>query len=324
MHEEKIFHWCFIGTGKLAFIVAKQLKKSKDQKIVSCYSRNKKTGKEFEKKFHAHFYSSIEDAISKEGVDAVYIVTPNNTHYRFAKLALSLGKPVLLEKPFTMDSKECEELLSLAREKKLYLCEAMWTWFSFSANKVKQLLSFDALGSLTKASFTYHLNSIRYAERVSDPKRGGGALLDITVYPIAYAYRLFGLPKEIEVKGRLKGGIDLGEEILFHYDGFDVSISASIDDWKGLEKASIKGEKGSLFIPFYHSSSVVFLIKKCFFKAFFKRGQNSYLFEFEKVKNEILSGKLESDFVKQESTLSVMKLLDEIKEKMNLVYPELE
>lgn len=324
MDKEKIFHWCFIGTGKLASIVARQLRKCKDQKIVSCYSRNEKTGKEFEKKFHAHFHSSIEEAISEEGVDAVYIVTPNNTHYRFAKLALTLGKPVLLEKPFTMNAKECEELLSLAREKKLYLCEAMWTWFSFSANKVKQLLSYEEIGKIKKISFTYHLNSIRYAQRVSDPKRGGGALLDITVYPITYAYRLFGLPKEIEVKGRLKGGIDLGEEILFHYDGFDVSISAAIDNFKGLEKALIKGDKGSLFIPFYHSSSVVFLRKKWLFKSFFKRGQNSYLFEFEKVKEEILSGKLESDFVKQESTLTVMKLLDEIREKMDLVYTNLE
>lgn len=324
--EEKIFNWCFIGTGALANKVAKQITKSKRHKIVSCYSRNIEKAKAFAKKYKAKAYEDIESAILDKNVDGVYIVTPHNTHYRFAKTSLSLGKPTLVEKPFTINSNETKELISLANEKNIYLCEAMWTFFSFSANQTIDLIKSNSLGKLKQASFNIHMKINKSSKRVFDPKRAGGALLDIGIYPICYAYRLFGKPQEIELKEkRIQNGIDLGEELIFHYENnFNVNISVAIDNLKGFEKAKIEGDEGKILIPFFHSSNRLYFKNNFFYKAFYKRNSFSYLNEFDKVSKEIKDGLIESKYVSHSETYEVMNLLDEIRDKMSLKYENLE
>ena len=203
------FRWCFIGAGSLAKTVAFQLNRSGRHEIVSCYTRNYEKGIEFAKKYGGKAYKTPEEAITAEGVDGVYIVTPHNAHFRYAKLALELGKPVFCEKSFTVTAEETDQLIALAREKDLYLCEAMWTWFSPSANQTKKWIDEQKLGKIHSADFTYHVNIINGAERVRDPKRAGGALLDITIYPVTYAYRLWGIPQKIETQGNVQNGIDI-------------------------------------------------------------------------------------------------------------------
>ena len=132
-----------------------------------------------------------------------------------------------------------DSLIALAREKKVYLAEAMWTWFSPAANQVKLWLMEDKLGKVTDANFTYHMKSVKYAPRVSDPKRAGGALLDITIYPITYAYRLWGYPVKIESSGTIENGIDYGEDVMLTFEnGLTARISASIVDMKSEAKRS--------------------------------------------------------------------------------------
>ena len=322
------FRWCFIGTGTLAKIVAKQLLATGRHRIVSCYTRNYEKALSFASSFQAKAFESAEEAISAEGVDGVYIVTPHNAHFRFAKKALLLGKPVFLEKPFTVTAEETKELIELAKEKNVYLAEAMWTWFSPVAHKVKEWIDEKKCGKILSADFTYHLNSIRYAPRVADPKRAGGALLDITIYPITYAYRLWGKPSRIEAKARLENGIDLSEEILFHYEeGFSVSVSGSIVDFKGLEKMKIRGEEGTISSYFYHCQNKVGFRKDRFHKESFhgKGGMFlSYVEEFDAVAQDIREGRKESSLVPLEATYEVMLLLDEIRKLIGLEYENLE
>jgi predicted dehydrogenase len=104
------FRWCFIGVGGLANRVVKQLLSSDRHEVVSCYRRNQKKNEEWAKKYHSKAYESAKDAILAPGVDAVYVVTPHSNHLEYAKLALSLGKPVLVEKSFTVSEKEAKEL----------------------------------------------------------------------------------------------------------------------------------------------------------------------------------------------------------------------
>ncbi len=321
------FKWCFIGTGSLAKTVASQLNKSGRHEIVSCYTRNLKKGKEFAQKYGGTAYDTPEKAITAEGVEGVYIVTPHNAHYRYVKQALELGKPVFCEKAFTVTAQETDELIALAHEKDLYLCEAMWTWFSPSANQTKNWIDEEKIGKINSANFTYHVNIINGAERVRDPKRAGGALLDITVYPITYAYRLWGIPQRIESKGVLQNGIDISEEIVFTYPDFKVNISASIADFKGFEKMSIKGEKGEIKATLYHAMNGVTYKKSMFKKETFKGNGpkiNSYLDEFDTVAQEIREGLKESKMVPLKATSNVMHLLDEIRTQIGLNYDNLE
>ncbi|MBR4461444.1 MAG: Gfo/Idh/MocA family oxidoreductase [Erysipelotrichaceae bacterium] len=322
------FRWCFIGTGRLANQVAKQILDSGNHEITVCFSRNEERCKEFAKQYHARSCVSSEEALRSGDIDAVYIVTPHNAHFRYAKQALEAGKPVFCEKAFTVSAWETEELIRIARQNRLYLAEAMWTWFSPCANQVKKWIDEKQIGEIRNASFTYHMKSIGYAPRVSDPKRAGGALLDITVYPITYAYRLFGYPKKIESNAVLKNGIDVSEEIVMTFEkGIKTTISASIVDMKGLEKMKISGSEGSISSSFYHASTKAILRKGLLDRQTYKSGNqlfNSYVDEFDTVASEIREGLLESRMVPLGSTLDVMRIMDEIRKQIGLEYNDLE
>ena len=321
------FRWCFIGAGDLAKTVANQLNKSGRHEVISVYTRNYEKGVAFAEKHGGKAYPTAEEAITAEGVDGVYIVTPHSSHYKYAKLSLELGKPVFCEKAFTVTAKETDELIALAKEKNIYLCEAMWTWFSESANKTKEWIDEGKIGRVQSADFSYHVRTIDRKGRHTDPKRAGGALLDITIYPITYAYRLWGTPAEIESVGVIKEGIDHSEKIIFTYPDFKVNISASIADFKGLEKMSIKGEKGEIKAPFYHCANGVTYKKSLFHKETFKgKGPkfNTYLDEFDAVAEDIRAGRTESDMVPLKATSDVMHILDKIREQIGLEYPVLE
>ena len=321
------FKWCFIGAGNLAGMVANQLNKSGRHQIVSCYTRSFEKGKAFAEKHGGTAYDNAKDAILAEGVEGVYIVTTHNAHYRYAKMALELGKPVFCEKAFTVTAEETDRLIALAREKNLYLCEAMWTWFSPTANKVKEWVEKEKIGKIKFASFTYHMKTTGRNDRHEDRRRAGGALLDITIYPITYAYRLWGIPESIDAEGTLRGGVDLGEEIIFHYTDFDVKISASINDFKGLERMKIKGEDGEISALLYHAKNGA-TCKKGFFDVEKFKGDgplfNSYLDEFDAVAADIRAGRTESNMVPLKATSDVMHILDSIREKIGLCYDELE
>ena len=322
------FNWCFIGCGKLAHTVAEQMKKHGGHKIITCYTRDFRKCREFADRYGAVAYENVADAISAEGVDGVYVVTPHNAHHRFTKLALELGKPVLCEKAFTVTSEETEELIALAKEKNIYLCEAMWTWFSPSANKVKDWVDSGEIGKVSGADFTYHMMSVNYAPRNSDPRRAGGALLNITVYPIAYAYRLFGYPTKIESVGKIVGGIDHGEEIKMTFAGGEVvNISASMVDTDGFEKMTIHGDRGKIKVPLYHASGIASLHRGLFNSRLYLSGGklfNSYMDEFDKVAEEIRRGLTESEVYTLKFTLDIMKIMDEIREQIGLEYNDLE
>ena len=321
------FGWCFIGTGRLANQVAGQLLASGRHRIVSCYTRDFEKAESFAREYSCKAYESVEDAIKGPEVEGIYVVTPHNAHYRYVKKALELGKPVLCEKAFTVNAKEAEELIQIARERKIYLAEAMWTWFSASANTCKKWIDENKIGKIRSASFTYHMNSINYAPRVSDPKRAGGALLDITVYPITYAYRLWGIPKNIVSTGKIENGIDVSEEIEFDYGDFKVGISASIIDTKGFEKMIIKGEEGTIRALLYHMMNGLTLSKGLFNREKYKGPGpkfNTYLDEFDTAANEIREGLTESKMHTLNNTLDVMKIMDLIRGQIGLEYTELE
>ena len=318
---EKSFGWCFIGSGTLANIVAKQIVGSENHRIVSVYTRNPEKCSLFAEKWGAAAYASAEEAMTADGVDGVYIVTPHTTHFLYAKQAILLGKAVLCEKPFTVTAKEAEELIALAREKKVYIAEAMWTWFSPVANQVKTWLDEGEFGKLQKVVASYHMYSAGYAPRVTDPKVAGGALLDVGVYPITYLYRLFGNPVSVKCRGIVEKGIDWCEDIDMTFSGGETyTATASIRDFWGFERLVLKGEKAKTHILMFHGANRAKLVRKDGKNEVFS-GDGSYLNEFNRAAEEIRQGLTESRYVPHQATLDVMRIMDECRAQMNLVYP---
>ncbi len=319
--EDKPFGWCFLGTGTLANNVAKEILPSGRHRVVSSYSRNAQKNAAFAAQYGAYAAASAEEAITHPGVDGVYVVTPHPSHYALVKTALGCNKPVLCEKPFTMTAEQARELFALANQRGLYLAEAMWTWFAPTANRVKAWTDADRFGTIERVHLNYHMNGQNYAPRVTDPALAGGAILDIGVYPIHYLIRLFGKPTEVACTGRLKGGIDWGEEIdLTFSDGRKAHISMAIDDWKGLERLVIKGTQARTSIWFFHMANAAKLKKglRTLDRIHAYGGMQN---EFDLVAGEIRDGRKQSRFVPPDATIDTMAVVDACRRQMQLVYP---
>lgn len=318
---QQAFGWCFIGCGRLAKQVADQLAASGAHRVVSVYARNAEKTEAFATQYGAAACKSAAEAMTWPGVEGVYIVTPHNSHFAYAKLALTLNRPVLCEKAFTVDAAEARELAALAREKRLYLAEAMWTWFSPVAQRVKRWIDAGELGQMQTASICCHQNSVGYAPRVTDPNAAGGALLDMGVYAVTYLYRLFGMPSKVRCTGTLSDGIDWGEEIELRFpSGLCGTASVSIRDANGGRKLLLQGTRATVEVPEFNCAQTAWL-RRADGTEERATGDGGYQNEFDLTAAEIRQGLTESRFVPLQATVDVMEILQECRAQMGLRYP---
>ena len=315
------FNWCFIGTGKIANKVAKELITNPGHAIVSVFNRTKKKAVAFAKKYHSTVYDTALEAINDPRVDGVYIATTNETHFAFAKLCLENHKPVLCEKPITGNAKELEELIKLSKENNTYLKEAMWTWFNPVANQVKKWIKEERIGKILSVDCIFNMPIFGYNKakgRYISPARYGGALLDLGVYPVRYVYELFGKPKSIESEGKLYNGIDVFNVSIFKYGDFNARVSSQINAFVG-EHCNIVGEKGTIKVPLFHMASKAVLKTKDG-KEVFKDNAKKFATQF-RVNAEYIKGEKPNELVSLESSLDVMELMDEIRKQIGVIFP---
>lgn len=318
----KTFNWLFVGCGGIAATVGKELKGS-DNNIYAVYGRNPAKAEAFAKKFHCKAYSDLDLALKDEGVDGVYVCTTNDSHFALAKKCLEAHKPVLLEKPMTLDKEDTEALFKVAEENDTYLSEAMWTWYNATALKVKEWVNNGEIGEIKSVKgkfalmlyFKRNLNS-----RLLDPKKGGGCLLDLGVYPIRYAYELFGMPNSYEAKGKLCNGCDEEEDIVFHYPGFDANLRVSMHTFEG-EGFEIKGSKGTIKVPFFHCGRKAVLKNDKGTTTFNdKNPLGLYAVEFTNVASEIRNGLKSGANISKESSLEIMGIMDGCRSQMGVTF----
>ena len=315
------FNWCFIGTGKIAHKVAKELVTNPGHKIVSVYNRTKEKAESFALTYHAKVYDSAFEAINDPNVDAVYIATTNETHFEFAKLCLYNSVPVLCEKPITGNALELKKLIKLSEANDTFLKEAMWTWFNPVANKVKEWIKEERIGKIQYVECIFNMPIFGYNKakgRYISPARYGGALLDLGVYPVRYVYELFGKPKSIEAKGKLYNGIDVWNESIFDYGDFKAKVSSQINAFVG-EHCIIKGEKGTIKVPLFHMASKAVLKTKGG-KEVFKDKKKKFATQF-RVVAEYVKKEKPDELVSLDSSLAVMELMDEIRRQIGVVFP---
>ncbi|MGN1194154.1 MAG: Gfo/Idh/MocA family protein [Acutalibacteraceae bacterium] len=315
----KKFGWAYIGSGNIAYSTAKQIIDG-DHEIVSVYSRNFEMAKSFAEKFSARAYESFDEAVFRDDVDGVYIATPHTSHVDYAVRAMKGGKSVLCEKPVGVSVKDVDALISTAKDTDTYFCEAMWTWFSDVALTVKKWVDNGEIGKIKDVRINYAFPGILMPKtsRVRMPETAGGALLDIGIYPITYCYNLFGFPKAIECKGKVKDGIDIAETVTLCYDGFKCVLKMSLCSLG--ESCFIKGTDGKISLPaFFHMASKATLKNKSGKTVY--NGKTDYLTEFTRAAEEITQGKKESGYIPFKATRDCMLIMDECRKQMNLVYP---
>ena len=313
------FRWAYIGSGNIANSTAREIVKG-NHEIVSVYGRSIDKVKAFAEKYGAEAYDNFEKAVGRDDVDGVYIATPHTSHLDYAVRAMKMGKSVLCEKPVGVTEKEAEAMIAVAKSENVYFCEAMWTWFSNVALTVKEWVKNNEIGDITDVVINYAFPGILMPKtsRVLTPETAGGAILDIGIYPITYCYNLFGVPKGITCNGEIKNGIDIAETVVLEYDGFNCTLNMSLCKLK--ENCIIKGTKGTITLPtFFHMASKA-ILKNENKKQVFK-GKTDYLTEFTAVAEEIKQGKTQSEFIPFDATIACLKIIDECRRQMNLVYP---
>ena len=311
--------WVYIGCGSIASKTAGNIEKG-EHEIVAVYSRNFEKAEKFAKTHGATAYKTSKEAIMHSGADAVYIATPHTSHKQYALQALNLKMPVLCEKPVGVTQRDVEELIECARENGTYLAEAMWTWFSDVAITVKNWIKSGEIGEVLSASIYFQFPGLMKPKnsRVRLPETAGGALLDVGIYPITYCYNLFGYPDKIECAGEIADGIDVSEDIVLTYGNLKCDLHSAM---KGVrEDCTIIGTKGTIKLPaFFHMSNKATLQNEKG-KSVFK-GTTDYLTEFTRAAEEMKNGLKESSYVPLSATLDCMKIMDECRRQMGLVYP---
>jgi predicted dehydrogenase len=271
-------------------------------------------------------YGSYEELVADQDIDVVYISTTNNAHFANAKLALSSGKNVLLEKPFTLDAAQAKELVGISRSNNVFLMEAMWTRFLPNHQALFEKLEQGLIGKplYLLADHNQYLPKDSFP-RLYDSALGGGSLLDLGVYPISLAHRLFGNPRRILASASLMtGNVDESMGAIFEYSGGRQALLHSSIISAGPVRAFILGDAGRVELEksFYeHSTFTVF-----------DRDDN-ILFEYEgniegrgmqyqslEVERCISEGLIESPTMRLDETVQIMEVMDQIRNQTGIEF----
>lgn len=284
---------------------------------------------------------NYDEFFANDQIDVVYIGTPHPLHKAQVQKALENNKHVLCEKPFTINANDAKELVELAKQKNRFLMEAVWTRFFPSVTLLKKYIFEEKLlGKVNRlfADFAYDadLQNLPASSRLRDIKLGGGSLLDIGIYSITYG-RLFLDEKvgveanKFEIKSFLTldpiDKVDYTSSILIKYVDGKQGILTCSNYTDGQEPfLRLEGSEGTLEIWASNPACP----KK--FKISFKNnrdpieyedksGYNGFIYEANAVAESILNNKIENEIMPLSETLTVMKLMDQIREENGLVYP---
>lgn len=318
--------WGIIAPGTIANAFAKEVKNTKDGVVSAVYGRNEDKTKEFAKKHNIEkHYNNIDEFLNDDNIEAVYIATPHNYHMDYAKKCINAKKHVLCEKPFSYNYRTGKEVLELAKEKNVFIMEALWTLFLPAVNQAKKWIKEYKIGKvkLITANFgfksEYNINS-----RLYNPNLAGGALLDVGIYPILFSnYIANGFPKEIKANAEYTNTNVDGSDIinLKYEDGILASLTCSIAVDTD-NTAVIYGDKGKIVIPTFWMSKEAYLYNEDTNEKYIDEYEEAgYKYEIEEANKCIINKSLESNVASHDFTLGLAKIMDEVRNQIGLVYP---
>src|SRR5438552_5147079 len=310
--------WGLIGTGGIAETFAADLMFTDSGRPVAVGSRHMNSADRFADQFDIpNRHASYEALVADPDVDVVYVATPHPMHHSGAILALSAGKPVLVEKPFTMNATEAEELVATARAKGLFLMEAMWTRFLPHIAEIRRLLVEGALGEIVTVTADHGQWFPKARDfRLFAPELGGGALLDLGVYPVSFASMILGTPDRIvALIDPAFTGVDAQTSMLFGYPSGAQAVLTCTLSAKSPTRAAIVGTDGCIDIDgeFYAPTSFTLISRTGEQTYFDAEGVGRGLwYEAEAVAGCLREGLLESPLMPLDETISIMQTMDAV------------
>ncbi|MEM6802087.1 MAG: Gfo/Idh/MocA family oxidoreductase [Bacteroidota bacterium] len=323
----QIIRWGILGPGNIARKFSTGLRDLAGAKIQAVASSNMERAQEFAKDFQVpNVYDKYEKLANDPDVDIIYVATTHNFHEEHALLCIEAGKSVLVEKPIATNLIQAENIVRAAREKGVFLMEAMWTRFIPAWVEIRKWLKEERIGKIkyVKADFGF------FAEwdplnRKFNPALAGGALLDIGIYPIALAYMIF--EEEPSYVGSFASlcetGVDEQSSYLFGYENGAMAELSSCFTGETYREALIMGSKGQIRVPLFWKAQEAFLLM---------HGEEEQHFEFsydhfglqcqaEWVMQALREKKQETAWMPWSESLRIMKRMDSLRASWGMKYP---
>lgn len=323
----KNFNWGILGTGGIAQAFVADLFRIDGHNVVAIGSRSIDTSKKFANAIPgAVAYGSYSDLVSDKNVDAIYVATPHPMHEEHSLLAINAGKPVLCEKPFAMSTAQTQSMIDASRNNGVALLEAMWTRYLPHIALVREILKSGVLGEIQTVEADHGQRlADRGIARLVDPNLGGGALLDLGIYPISFAHLILGAPAHITASAVMTDrGVDAQTSAIFTYkDGAQAIINTTMIAQTPC-RAVVSGLLGRLEIDrtFYTPSNMRVVLYDGatteYPSIYSGHGLREQAIEMARV---VHSGEIESPLMPHHETISVMKSMDEIRRQIKLTYP---
>lgn len=315
-----------IGAGWIADKMAEALSPLDEAEVLAIASRSLEKARQFaDERGISRAYGSYEELVEDPDVDLVYVATPHSHHYPHARLALQHGKPVLVEKAFTANAREAEALLTLARERHLFITEAIWTRYMPLSMKVKEIMDSGIIGEprILTATLCYEMEQ---KERIIRPDLCGGALLDLGVYVLNFARMYFGTDIVRTVTNCHLGpsGMDMMESISLSFrDGRMANLQAgclTLNDRQGI----ISGKEGYIRIDNVNCPERIEVWRNYELVEVYERPEgmvNGYEYQVLECKRCLEAGLTESPMMPHEETLSIMQQMDALRKDWGVKYP---
>jgi len=317
--------WGILGTGKISTAFAQALRETPGAVLAGTGSRNLDSAQQFAREFGGTAYGSYEELVHAPDIDLVYVGTPHPMHHENVTLALEAGKGVLCEKAFTMNRAQAEELVALARAKKLFLMEAMWTRFMPALAEVRRVVESGEIGPVRHVYADLGFKADFGPEhRLYAPELGGGALLDMGIYPLSIAVALLGPVESVAAQAELgPTGVDEQTGFVLRHRGGGLSVcSCSLRAHLPCE-LTISGERGNVRMNTkFHNTQTVTVnradkIARTVPTPFLGNGYVHEVLEAQRCWRE---GLLESPGMTLDDTLAMMGVMDEIRRQIGVAY----
>jgi predicted dehydrogenase len=317
--------WGILSTGSIASTFVEDLRLLPDATVAAVGSRTLASAERFAAKHgipRAH--GSWRELVEDPQVDAIYVATPHVAHFEATMLSLAAGKATLTEKPFTLDVASSETLVETARERGVFLMEAMWMRCVPAIRRMVELVADGAIGDPTAVHADFGMaGPWDAAHRLMSKALGGGALYDVGIYPVTFAHLFLGTPTAVQAWAQMSpGGVDENTGILLGYDSGALAALTCGLVGDSARRASVTGTTGRIEVPrdFFHPSSFTIWRGGSAETVELPFEGAGYHFEAAEVHRCLREGRTESPLVPLSSTLEILTVLDVIRVKVGLDY----
>ncbi|MGZ5201286.1 MAG: Gfo/Idh/MocA family protein [Telluria sp.] len=321
-----VVRWGILSTGKIARAFATALKDTPGAVLHAVASRDEATAQAFATQFGVtRAYGTYEALAADPDVDIVYIGTPHPMHARNALMALRAGKAVVCEKAFTLNRREADEVVALAHEKKLFLMEALWSRFLPALAEVRRIIASGEIGAARHITADFGFPAAVGPEhRVFNPALGGGAMLDLGIYPLSIATAILGPVESVRAQAELgPTGVDVQTGFTLKHRGGGMSTCSCSLLARTPCELTVSGTRGHIRMNtrFHHATAVTVVLDDGTTRTIDTPYiGNGYAHEIMEAQRCFREGLIESPGMTHAETLDHMGVMDEVRRQVGVSY----